>query len=378
MFFAGRIPKLIELGYAVQADIDELQRRYVRWMKDPKVWSLTRDPKGVRRLPPDDYLFTQAEPALTLRRNVMEHLKKMQAGSVARYCTFVDQLDEACFSVLPGEPFNPGPDSGDLEAGWAVPACFAGKGANDWVPASEWSAQVKAVFKQSAALLKEAEKPSGRQIPGVADFTGNLNWARHAEAQGKAKYQHYQYAAAVCQAAAFEATLTSIYADAPATVKLALLKSTGRYLAKVNQYIAEGKTDEPIGKHVKDILRCLIEVAGHAEMKAAYAILTANCKVRSTKNRVTKKTHDILCIIELENGVIAEVQIGFKSVVAMKVLAHVGYQYLRVDTSKLNNGDGLAALMVQNWLVHPAIFNGRYIADFSAIPDEVLALVSMA
>lgn len=376
---AGRKPKLIELGYAVQADIDELQRRFVRFMKDPKV--STRKVNG-HMIPPLDYLHTQAEPARTLRRNVMEHLKKMQAGSVARYCTFVDQLDGDCFSGLPGRLFNPGPDSGDLEAGWAVPACFAGVSDNDWVPASKWPAQVKAVLKQSAALLKEAnsKKPGGRRVPGVVDLRNiSMQNAGQVEALGKTTYEFYQYAAAVCQAAAFEATLTSIYADAPATVKLALLKSGDRYDAKVNQYIAEGKTarDYPIGKYVKDILRCLIEVVGHAEMKAAYAILTANCKVRSTKNRVTKKTHDILCIIELENGVIAEVQIGFKAVVAMKVLAHVGYQYLRVDTSNLNKGNGLQALMVQDWKVHPAIWGNGCIGDLSAIPDEGLALVSM-
>jgi hypothetical protein len=70
-------------------------------------------------------------------------------------------------------------------------------------------------------------------------------------------------------------------------------------------------------------MRCLIQVAGHAEMKRAHQVLQAKCNIRSTKVRVDSITHDLLCVIVLDGGVIAEVQIGFTSVVAMKLFGHV-------------------------------------------------------
>merc|ERR1719272_58344 len=125
-----------------------------------------------------------------------------------------------------------------------------------------------------------------------------------------------------------------------------------------------------MGSNVKDIMRCLLQVAGHAEMKRAHEVLLAKYNVRSTKDRVGSITHDLLCIIVLDDEVIAEVQIGFTSVVAMKLLGHVGYQYLRVDTTNLERGMGLAPLFVPNWIEPPSIFKidaggyGEFVAGY--------------
>merc|ERR1719272_2441262 len=110
-----------------------------------------------------------------------------------------------------------------------------------------------------------------------------------------------------------------------------------------------------MGSNVKDIMRCLLQVAGHAEMKRAHEVLLAKYNVRSTKDRVDSITHDLLCVIVLDDEVIAEVQIGFTSVVAMKLLGHVGYQYLRVDTTDLEKGSGLGPLFVHDWFMPPSI-----------------------
>jgi hypothetical protein len=87
----------------------------------------------------------------------------------------------------------------------------------------------------------------------------------------------------------------------------------------------------------------------------------------------------LLCIIELADGMIAEVQIGFTSVVAMKVLAHGGYKYKRVPTGDLTNGVGLAPLFKTDSMYLPSIWNGEaYIAGYEAVAKEELAFISLA
>lgn len=378
LFLEGLIAELLAKGGRVQADIMELQRLYMRWLKDRRVW--TRKADGFNILPPNS-LGTQDEPAASLRRPVMVYLKKMQDGSVKIFCEFAKQLSETCYDALPGPVFNPGPDTGDFETGFHVPVCFAGKSGNAIVTADQWTPDVTEALKTCGALYAEAKREGGRQIPGVPDLRATkVYFASTALKRKEATYSTYQYAACICQIASFDTRLRTLYENEPATVHLAAIKSTDRHVAKCAEYAAEGKPS-PKAQHVKDVIRWMVKVAGHPEMKRAHRVLTTNCKVRSMKNRVTKATHDILCIIELENGVLAEVQIGFRAVSAMKAFAHVAYQYSRVDTRHLHVGGGLGALLELDLFTHPAIFDidaETYIADFGAIPDEDLRLVSMA
>eukprot|EP00729_Bicosta_minor_P024748 gene24748-17827_t len=71
-------------------------------------------------------------------------------------------------------------------------------------------------------------------------------------AYDKASYQHYLYAACIVQAAPFAAKNEAAFATAAATVHMGTLKS------KIERpYLAEGKPDNPVVKHAKDVLRCL-------------------------------------------------------------------------------------------------------------------------
>jgi len=301
---------------------------------------------------------------------------------VKEFCEFISELSEICFGVLPGPAYSPGGDSGDFETGFDVPACYAGKSGRVEVPAGEWTPHVAAVLKEAAGLLAEARKPGGQQIPGVPDVTdAHVVNAGRRHGLGKAAYTDYQYAAAICQSASFGATMESVYAGEAAIVLVADIKGGDRYTAKQNEYAAAGKSS-PKGQHVKDVLRCLIKVAGHAEMKRAHTVLEQKCTVRSTKVRIDKVTHDLLCVIELEHGVIAEVQIGFTSVVAMKQLGHEGYKYARVATSDLEDATGLDPLFKCDICAPPSIADfssGKavYTAGFDKVPPEELAFISL-
>lgn len=380
MFIQMKTAKLLRLGGRVQTDIHELTGLAVPWLTNPAMWSRKEDGFNVMA---QFFLSSGApEPGRSLRRPVMAKLRAMQAGSVKEFCEFISEISEICFGVLPGPAYSPGGDSGDFETGFGVPACYAGKSGKILVPAGEWTPHVAAVLKEAAGLVAEARKPGGQQIPGVPDLTdAPVVNAGNGHGRGTADYTDYQYAAAICQSASFGATMESVYAGEAAIVLVADIKGTDRYDAKLNEYAAAGKPS-PKGQHIKDVLRCLIKVAGHAEMKRAHTVLEQKCTVRSTKVRIDKATHDLLCVIELEHGVIAEVQIGFTSVVAMKQLGHEGYKYARVDTSDLERAHGLKPLFKCSILEPPSITDfssgtAVYTAGFDKVPTEEFAFISL-
>ena len=47
--------------------------------------------------------------------------------------------------------------------------------------------------------------------------------------------------------------------------------------------------------------------------------------------RLAEETHDVLAIIEFEEGLLCDVQFSFSSVQLMKVFAHAAYNISRVD-----------------------------------------------
>jgi hypothetical protein len=377
LFFEGHGPELIRLGMAFQSDIDELNRLMHLWMLDPRVW--TRKSADGFDYPPNEVLLATApEPGLSLRRAVMVKLQAMQAGILIEFCEHVDKISEMCFSVLLGPVYKPDAAYSDFEKGYALPSCFAGKSGRLDVPENEWTPEVAAALKKASKLIRAAQQPNGKQIPCVSNPRETaINRTRDVFASGNCNYMDYQYASAICMAAKFAEHMTAIYADEAATVLIADMKTQARYTAKVNEYSTEGKSS-PRGQHVKDVLRCLVQVAGHPEMKRAHAVLKTKCNVRSTKNRIVKGTHDLLCIIELADGLIAEVQIGFTSIVAMKALAHEPYKYKRVPTDDLEKAMGLSPLFKHAWHNLPSIYkDGKFIAGYEAVTKEELTFVSL-
>jgi hypothetical protein len=384
LFFEGHAPELIRLGTVFQTDIDELNRLMHQWLMNPEVWTRKTE-EGFSVPPTDTFLITAPEPGRSLRLPVMVKLRAMQDGIILEFCAYVDMLTEKCFSGLSGPVYNPGADSGDLEKGQDVPTCFAGKsGTRDLIPKKDWTPQVAAKLKQSGEMLKGAAKPSGVQIPCVSNPKGDVSYGLSRYARGCASYKDYQYALAVCNAASFAEMMEAVYADEPATVLLADIKAEARYVSKCGEYAAEGKSS-PKGQFVKDMLRCLVQVAGHPQLQRAHAVLNAKCTVRSTKNRISKGTHDLLCIIELSDGMLAEVQIGFTSVLAMKALAHAGYKYKRVPTDDLEVGSGLISLFLTTWFDFPSMYKGtqyhsddcKYTAGYEVVTKEELAFISL-
>lgn len=393
IFFQGHGVELIQAAVAFRDDIVTYQALVRTWLGDPRVHTWTEvtanNPKGFARLPTDVF-WTQAEPCRSLRREALSFLKTaIQEGSAKAFCAQVEKLAELSFGVLAGAPFSPGSSSSGGGKGGEVvqhvPPCFDGKKGQDSVPKAAWSPAVERVLKQAYALWTEARKPGGKQIACVPtkDLMGNA-CVQRAGVQyyhGVCNYQDYLYAACIVQAAPFAAQIEAAFATAAATVHMGTLKSSGRFYAKRDEYIlAEGKPDNPVVKHAKDVLRCLVTTAGHDEMKQSVATLHAHFTVRSTKDRVAQPTHDVVCVVELEDGLLAEVQFGFTAVVGLKGLGHEGYKYARVDTSNLENGSGMSALFLANVINPPSIKDartGKFTAGFADVSKEDTAVVQL-
>jgi hypothetical protein len=114
-------------------------------------------------------------------------------------------------------------------------------------------------------------------------------------------------------------------------------------------------------------------------MKRAHTIVKANFDIQTTKNRLAGPTHDLLCVITLPDGVLAEIQLGFISVAAMKALAHEAYKYDRVPTDNLDKATGLDPLFKTDFFQLPSIFkDGTYIAGFEAVTKEELGFGALA
>lgn len=392
IFFQGHGVELIQAAVAFRDDIVTYQALVRTWLGDPRVHTDTEvkaiNPKGFAKLPTDVFI-TQAEPCRSLRREALSFLKTaIQEGSAKAFCAQVEKLAELSYGVLAGAPFSPGSSSSGGGKGGEVvqhvPPCFDGKGSTDRVPKAAWSPAVERVLKQAYALREEARTPGGKQIACVPtkDLMGNAFVASAGimHAYDKASYQDYLYAACIVQAAPFAAQIAAAFATAAATVHMGTLKSSGRFNAKADEYIAEGKPDNPVVKHAKDVLRCLVTTAGHDEMKQSVATLHAHFTVRSTKDRVAQPTHDVVCVVELEDGLLAEVQFGFTAVVGLKALGHEGYKYARVDTRDLDSGSGMYALFLADVLNPPSIKDartGHFTAGFADVSKEDTAVVQL-
>ena len=107
-------------------------------------------------------------------------------------------------------------------------------------------------------------------------------------------------------------------------------KSLDSMIAKIERQ--HSKLTMPECIHVKDQLRVTCLVDDHRRLEAAHAALGKSFKYVVTKNRLGEATRDVLCVIQLRNGVLVEVQFSFRAVALMKSFSHAAYAITRLET----------------------------------------------
>ena len=78
------------------------------------------------------------------------------------------------------------------------------------------------------------------------------------------------------------------------------------------------------------------------------AKLAAAFPVVQLKVRLAEETHDVLAVIEFEDGLLCEVQFSFAPVQLMKIFSHAAYSVARVD---LAADGGFKEMVLLNYTV---------------------------
>ena len=147
---------------------------------------------------------------------------------------------------------------------------------------------------------------------------------------------------------AFAAAMRTLFRDFRDPTRVACLKGLQRAAGKsspvTGDYLGLPK---PHAQHVKDYLRCEQRCDGHAELLAAAALVKAAHEVVQTKDRRSGSTHDVVLLIRFQ-GVVAEIQLTFRAVNALKAFQHVAYGISRANTADCTV---LGTLYNNSWLV---------------------------
>ena len=182
---------------------------------------------------------------------------------------------------------------------------------------------------------------------------------------GKSNYDQVQLASLVLVNNEFHAAMAAVLGP-HGEVLHGAFKSLDSFGAKIQRQYS--KLTKPECIHVKDVLRVTCFVDDHRRLEAAHAALGKSFKYVVTKNRLGEATRDVLCVIQLRNGVLAEVQFSFRAVALMKSFSHAAYAITRLETDGSASAveDILKALFTMPILV--SNFAGGYNAR---TPDEI-------
>ena len=181
---------------------------------------------------------------------------------------------------------------------------------------------------------------------------------------GRPMYAYVQLASLVLVNNEFHAAMAAVLGP-HGEVLHGAFKSVDSSKAKINrQYM---KLSKPECTHVKDQLRVTCFVDDHRRLEAAHAALGKSFKYVVTKNRLGEATRDVLCVIQLRNGVLAEVQFSFRAVALMKSFSHAAYAITRLET-----GSATAVQDILKALFTMPIWVSNLAGGYNArTPDEI-------
>ncbi len=306
-------------------------------------------------------------PYATLRAPMVKAFRDIQAGPAAELVDLVQGIAARMFALIPppmaalSELFPDvlvpdGDDDGGGGSGGGggpghqclqpCPPEFEGQLFNAWVA----SPQTSALCRDALALLDrhaaEDARTGGSSVaetlyvapPGSAGY----QFLRYRlEQEGKhddwKMYGSFVLALCVMHTAAFHRDMKAIMEPHGDVIhgklkdpRRAKAKTTAEYCGKKNG--AGALVVRPEMRCVKDFLRVTVVVDDHRAMERALRALQDQFAIVSMKNRLTAGTHDAMCFVRLPgDGLIAEVQFSFRSVLLVKSFSHVAYRLARVD-----------------------------------------------
>jgi len=118
--------------------------------------------------------------------------------------------------------------------------------------------------------------------------------------------------------------------------KMGPRKTKERVLAKATSDYS--KLSAPAAAHVLDLVRCTAYFDDPLTLALCFSVLAALTDIVRVKNRFTAPAphgyRDVMINVRLSNGVIAEVQMGFDSLMILKEWMHPNYEIVRTTTTE--------------------------------------------
>lgn len=147
----------------------------------------------------------------------------------------------------------------------------------------------------------------------------------------------------------FRAAVTAAFKDFTHPTSVAPLKACMRAMAKQNPDVGDYVGQPfPHAQYIKDLLRCAQRVDDHADMVDAWTLIQSTFNVRDLKDRRLTDLHDVVIIIEFK-GVLAEIQLSYKAVNALKMFGHAAYDFTRLDLA--TNCFQFGTIFDQSWMI---------------------------
>ena len=181
---------------------------------------------------------------------------------------------------------------------------------------------------------------------------------------GAATYWQVQHASLVLANNAFHAAMDAVRGP-HGEVLHGAFKSLDSTNAKIERQYAG--LARPQCVHVKDTLRVNCFVDDHRRLETGHAALGKKFKYVVTKNQLGEATRDVLCVVQLANGWLVEVQFSLRAVALMKSFSHAAYAITRLETGSVTAVEDIlkALFTIPMWV---STFAGGYGAR---TPDEI-------
>lgn len=238
---------------------------------------------------------------------------------------------------------------------------FNGRGSTG-IKAADMADGTKATMQRAADYVKDnvdkrkvdgknvrTWKPGATKIDGLNLEDGPLMGALSAYTQDQPTVPLlFMYAQQMFLWDDFRAAVTAAFKDFTHPTSVAPLKALLRAAAK-QHHVTGDYVGQPLphAQYIKDLLRCAQRVDDHVDMVDACTLIQSTFNVRDLKDRRLTDLHDVVIIIEFQ-GVLAEIQLSYKAVNALKLFGHAAYDFTRLDLA--TNCFQFGTIFDQGWM----------------------------
>ena len=281
------------------------------------------------------------------RENVLRPLRDLQKQEAMELSAFVSDIVNDAFATVPGQPVGDAKttecsSSEESHTSQPLESCFENLDVYHVVTRDKWTERVSATMERAAKIVSAPDFQVFANQRCFVDAGDAMFLAIKIDNRdGRTTSLNWLYAEHLLVSDGFHAEVASAVKSLTTTrlcrVVHARAKSGARAKEKTGPNGDYGRlTPKPATRYLKDILRCSLVFESHDAFDQGLKLILsrfATCgKPKDRRNQ--SPTHDVLLNVFYKD-LIAEIQLHFNAVLAVKPLAHLPYEILRTDTHNL-------------------------------------------